>query len=519
LPALLATCAAGAAAKRVGAVVVYDALNLTISSAGPSSSATVTLPAIGVPPDDNKNALTFTATTSNGVQVTKPTAAGSASVNVTTQGSYPYGTAPVNTLITAIPAGGQIAYLGESGPWSLNFGDTLLAISADGSTGQFTVASGPEYFGINYTSGSGTYNGWVAYQTLSVGSTVSGRISGIAMESTPYLPIVAGNTGGGAGGSGISWASDASGAWSTGSNWTGGAAPSGAGVAATLGPVISQPRTVSLTADTTIGSLTFNSASSYAVSGASSLILSSGSSASASISVVAGSHSISAPVVIASDLSVGVPTGSRLSVATLDGGRAVTLSGGGVLAVSTRLDVASLTVGSTSLLDLGRGEAVFSGMTESAVRALVVAWRNAGFGLGSTAGDPLATLAVITNDDGTGAPLYSTFDGVAVSATDVLVKYTYFGDTDLNGYVDANDLANLLAGMSGNLTGWANGDFDYSGTVDSTDLSLLLASLGGQGAPYGNPGGTSGAVPEPSSLALLALGAAGLARYRDRSLA
>jgi len=40
------------------------------------------------------------------------------------------------------------------------------------------------------------------------------------------------------------------------------------------------------------------------------------------------------------------------------------------------------------------------------------------------------------------------------SSSDALVKYTYIGDTDLNGFVDAADLANLVAGMNGGLHGW-----------------------------------------------------------------
>lgn len=51
------------------------------------------------------------------------------------------------------------------------------------------------------------------------------------------------------------------------------------------------------------------------------------------------------------------------------------------------------------------------------------------------------------------------------------------GDTDADGKVDGNDLANLFAGLHGSLTGWTNGDLNYDGAVTQSDLDLLIASL------------------------------------------
>jgi hypothetical protein len=109
-------------------------------------------------------------------------------------------------------------------------------------------------------------------------------------------------------------------------------------------------------------------------------------------------------------------------------------------------------------------------------------------------------LAVIANSNGEGGPLFSSFDGIAVTSSDVLVKYTYLGDTNLDGVVDGQDLANTLAGLSGGLTGWVNGDFTYTGSVTSADVTLLLNTLAHQTASFGDSGGSSGAVPEPSGL-------------------
>lgn len=97
-----------------------------------------------------------------------------------------------------------------------------------------------------------------------------------------------------------------------------------------------------------------------------------------------------------------------------------------------------------------------------------------------------------------------TFMGETVSPNDTIARLTYAGDTDLNGYVDGSDLANLLAGMHGGLSTWANGDLNYDGVVNQADLDLLKASLLNQGAPLGGDGGAGGAVPEPSMLWALA---------------
>jgi len=53
------------------------------------------------------------------------------------------------------------------------------------------------------------------------------------------------------------------------------------------------------------------------------------------------------------------------------------------------------------------------------------------------------------------------------------VKYTYYGDTDVNGIVDFDDYSHTDNGFNNNRTGWFNGDFDYNGIVDFDDYSLI----------------------------------------------
>ena len=66
----------------------------------------------------------------------------------------------------------------------------------------------------------------------------------------------------------------------------------------------------------------------------------------------------------------------------------------------------------------------------------------------------LTTLGIVQS---TGA----NFDGIGTSTNDVLVKFTYFGDANLDGKVDGSDYALADNGFDKHLTGWANGDFNY----------------------------------------------------------
>jgi hypothetical protein len=293
-----------------------------------------------------------------------------------------------------------------------------------------------------------------------------------------------------------SWATDASTPWDTGASWASGTAPNAAGSLVVLGSAITAPRTITLDAPITVGSLTFSSTNAYTVSGSNALTVS--GAYTGILKVTAGSHAITAPVQLATSTAVSISPRSKLtleSVSTVDAARAegLTVTGGGTLALG-QYAAGPLTIDAASKVDLGTGSAILSGTTESAVRAYIESGN-----LISSASRAITGLGVITNDDGsgTGTPLYPTFEGVTSGDSDVLVMYTYLGDTTLKGYVDGTDLSNTLAGMNGGLTGWANGDFNYDGVVDALDLHLLLDSLASQGAPLGGSG-TSGAVPEPA---------------------
>jgi len=132
-------------------------------------------------------------------------------------------------------------------------------------------------------------------------------------------------------------------------------------------------------------------------------------------------------------------------------------------------------------------------------------------------GNPLAGatgLGVVRNiadpRQATGTPLYSTFDGQTVAGDEILVKYTWFGDFDLDGTVTSLDFALLDAGFAGttqhglNQAGWFFGDANLDGMVNSFDFTLATT---GYNSFVAN--GTL-QLPEPSTLAITITGFVGV---------
>jgi hypothetical protein len=54
-------------------------------------------------------------------------------------------------------------------------------------------------------------------------------------------------------------------------------------------------------------------------------------------------------------------------------------------------------------------------------------------------------------------PVRMRLDGTAPGSANILAKYTYFGDANLDGTVDGGDFNRIYHGGLINLTGWFNG--------------------------------------------------------------
>jgi hypothetical protein len=174
------------------------------------------------------------------------------------------------------------------------------------------------------------------------------------------------------------------------------------------------------------------------------------------------------------------------------------------------------------------GSAIFSNTTTTAVFNLIKSGFNSGSGYWNGHGINSATAAGDTTHLTTVGMMQpavaTTYNGQSLGTADVAVKYTYYGDANLDGTVDGADYQQIDNGFGMGLTGWQNGDFNYDGVVDGSDFSLIdntfnqitatgaspLAILAGPALA------SASAVPEPTTLGLLSIGAISLLSRRRR---
>jgi hypothetical protein len=154
--------------------------------------------------------------------------------------------------------------------------------------------------------------------------------------------------------------------------------------------------------------------------------------------------------------------------------------------------VTTLAVGPTAALDLNDNDLVVTNGSPSQISSLIAqarhggAWDQTGITSASarTQANHATTLGVLTGGEYLSVN-GSTFDDFAVAPTDVLVKYTWYGDTDFNGKVNFDDYVKTDNGFNNHLSGWLNGDFDLNGQVNFDDYVLIDLAFNTQSGTLG----------------------------------
>jgi autotransporter-associated beta strand protein len=217
----------------------------------------------------------------------------------------------------------------------------------------------------------------------------------------------------------------------------------------------------------------------------------------------------------------------------------LTISGGTArLAINTGVAQAtSLSISGNGVLDIANNHLIISyaaGMqsaVDGQVRQYLVngydagAWNGAGGIDSSTAGLPGNTHYGIGYADG------ADDIAVGISSGQIEVKYTLYGDTDLDGSVTGTDFTNLVSNLGKSGRVWDQGDFDYDGSVTGIDFTLMVSNLGrsASGADVAIPAGDYAAidafaaanglladVPEPTGAVMMLMGVVGVLCRRRR---
>jgi autotransporter-associated beta strand protein len=455
-----------------------------------------------------------------------------------------------NTLldVTAVNTSDEIVIGGGTGSVTLG---GVLTVKAPNST---SFAAGQDYTLLDFGSVSGTF-GTLNLPTLPSGlgwdtshlynSGPSGGYIDVTVAAPPSL--LWDNSPAGATGDGKTWDS---GADAPAQNWNNGGAASffTSGQAVTFNDSNNGNYNVNLTSNVLPGSITVNSAKTYAIgstagwnigdygspttlaqsgggtlviddmmntfTGATSvtgagttLILHSNSAlASSQLTVGAGAAAqisgllTNTPAVIADgNITVGAsdshnnPANGKLALTwnslTIGSGATVTLSPTAAAKNVTVLTVASLSDSGT--LDIGNNE-MFITYGASDPITTIAAYIKSGYNGNRWNGTGIISSAAQSKTNGLlyGVGYADGKDKVVAGLTsgEIEVAYTLLGDANLDGLVNGSDFNILAANFNQSITGWDQGDFNYDGLVNASDFNELAANFN-QGVSIGSASG------------------------------
>jgi autotransporter-associated beta strand protein len=220
-----------------------------------------------------------------------------------------------------------------------------------------------------------------------------------------------------------------------------------------------------------------------------------------------------------------------------DGSLAIT--GGTVqLAQNTGLAQAtSLTISGNGTLDITNNHMIitYAAGTQAATDLAIRGYLVSGYAGGNWNGVNGIDSSVAAVTSGFGVGYADGADGVVagLSSGQIELKYTRYGDANLDGVVSGVDFTILVGNLGKSANSWDQGDFNYDGVVSGVDFTLLVGNLGkaANGADITLPtadlaaidafaaaNGLMADVPEPATAGLMILGGiAALGKRRRRA--
>jgi hypothetical protein len=343
------------------------------------------------------------------------------------------------------------------------------------------------------------------------------------------------------------WKSNAGGVWTGSGNWQG-AVPNGIEQYAnfgTFGGTITTPQNVNLSAPVTVGSISFDNTNSYNINGAT-ITFDVLISDRESINVLSGSHTIASPIVLNQDMNINVapaaslldltgPITSPLKLIEKQGQGTAQVIGlnayalnvtGGKFKFSAKATPNSgasivrqfVISGAGSQVDLTNNSFVddyngLLGAPPSPIEDIRGYLHDGTLFTSATAGGN--AIGYVANTE---AHLAS-YSGQTFPTNDfsqILFKFTYAGDANLDSVVNALDFNRLASNYGvGTNNFWTQADFNYDGMVNSLDFSILATNFNrGTLSPLAAQPALGSLIPEPSMLGV-AMGMMGL-QFRAR---
>jgi len=175
----------------------------------------------------------------------------------------------------------------------------------------------------------------------------------------------------------------------------------------------------------------------------------------------------------------------------------------------------NLNIDPDGILDLKNNSLVLEAGDLAAVTSQIRSGLNQGTGITSSAPGSPFRLGSMSNNNGVGGAIYTSFQGIGgLTGDEVLIRYTRIGDLNLDGTVTISDFIDLASNFNrvGGTT-WQMGDVNYDGSVTISDFIDLASNFGqsvsGAVLPISNADVAmlsdfaAANVPEPAGLALI----------------
>jgi hypothetical protein len=195
-----------------------------------------------------------------------------------------------------------------------------------------------------------------------------------------------------------------------------------------------------------------------------------------------------------------------------------------------------LTIAANSALDITNNHMIikYAAGTQAATDSTIRGYLVSGYAGGALNGKTGIESSTAAATPGFAVGYADGADGVVagLSSGQIELKYTRYGDANLDGVVSGDDFTILVGNLGKSVSAWDKGDFNYDGVVSGDDFTLLVGNLGkaANGADITLPAadlaaidafaaanGLLASVPEPTTAGLLLVAGLGFMGRRRRS--